>query len=257
MSENLDPISIARRLQGLDLFFVTPRLLAGLFSLEIGQGYALVDRLETHGLVRKVEKGKYLLLGLEPERVLSNPFFIATQLATPSYVSFWSALHHYGLAEQVPQAVLVATTQKKRPVAFDGHRFQFVTLKPHKFFGYEREPLGGLPVLMADKAKALLDSLGQPRYAGGIAEVAHSLALALPDLDLRLLIEYANRVQDRSLASRLGFLLECLGASVDGLSTSISPVLLDPTGGVVTTYNGHWRVRVNRTQDELFAQGVG
>lgn len=128
----------------------------------------------------------------------------------PSYVSYWPALHYYGLTEQVPRTVFVATTRKKRPVTFQTHHFRYVTLKPAKFFGYRRETVGDLPVVLADKEKALIDSLDQPRYAGGIAEVAHALVLAAPDLDVDLL-DYARRMADRSLASRLGHLLERQG----------------------------------------------
>ena len=95
------------------------------------------------------------------KRVLSNPLFIACHLVTPAYISYWSALHFYGLTEQVPLTTFVATTKKKRPVTFQGLRFRFVTVKAHKFFGYRRERIGDLPVLIADEAKAIVDSLDQ------------------------------------------------------------------------------------------------
>ena len=76
------------------------------------EAYRLAARLKAEGLGEEVEKGKYLLLGLEPERVLSNPLFIASHLAAPAYVSYWSALHYYGFTEQVPLTAFVATTKK-------------------------------------------------------------------------------------------------------------------------------------------------
>ncbi|MDP2661530.1 MAG: type IV toxin-antitoxin system AbiEi family antitoxin, partial [Dehalococcoidia bacterium] len=132
-------------------------------------------------------------------------------------VSYWSALHYHGLTEQVPHTVLVATTRKKRSLAFQGHHFRYVTIKPDKFFGYRRESVGELPVVMADPEKALIDSLDQPRYAGGMAEVAQALAAAAPDLDIPLLLDYAARMNDQSLASRLGYLLAAHGIEADGL----------------------------------------
>jgi predicted transcriptional regulator of viral defense system len=71
--------------------------------------------------------------------------------------------------------------------------------------------VGGLPVLIADEAKAIVDSLDQLRYAGGVAEVAKALRAALEVVDRLTLVEYANRMEDKSLGSRLGFLLETLG----------------------------------------------
>lgn len=265
MKSNLAPISIVRQLRQRDLFYFTPRILADFFALDLPRVYRLVARLKKDGLIVEVEKGKYLLLGFEPERVLSNPLFIASHLVMPAYVSYWSALHFYGFTEQVPLTVFIATTKKKRPVSFHGFQFRFVTVQPRKFFGYQREMVGELPVLIADEAKAIVDSLDQPRYVGGIAEVAKALRAALEVVDMPTLVEYANRMGDRSLGSRLGYLLESLGHPVEGqrpelvegLICSASPVKLDPARPRNGHTNTRWRVVVNVPQAELFPQGVG
>lgn len=257
MTENLSPISIAQRLYQNDLFYFTPVLLADLLNRSRRQTYRMIARLKDQGLVDEVEKGKYLLLGLEPERVLSNPLFIASSLLTPAYVSYWSALHFYGFTEQVPLTVFVATTKKKRPVAFRDLRFRFVTIKPRKFFGYRREMLGDLPVVVADEAKAIIDSLDLPHYAGGIAEVAKALHAALAEVDVPTLVEYANRMEDKSLGSRLGYLLEALGYPVEGLLRSASPVKLDPARPRTGRTASRWQVIVNVPEREMFVQGVG
>jgi len=259
MADNLSPISIARQLHQHNLFYFTPSILADLFSLDRRQAYRLSDRLKAEGLAARVEKGKYVLLGLEPERVLSNPLFIATHLVAPSYVSYWSALHFYGFTEQVPLTVFVATAKKKRPVAFRDVRFRFVTVKPHKFFGYRREMVGELPVIVADEAKAIIDSLDQPRYAGGITEIAKSLraALDLDEVDTTTLVEYANRMEDRSLGSRLGYLLERFGYPVEGLIHSEGPVKLDPAHPSAGPTDAQWQVVVNIPEDTMVPHGVG
>jgi predicted transcriptional regulator of viral defense system len=264
MPEYLSSISVARRLYQSDLFYFTPPLLADLFSLERRQAYRLIARLRDGGLVEEVEKGKYLLLGLEPETVLSNPLFIASHLVAPAYVSYWSALHFYGFTEQVPLTTFVATTKKKRPVTYRGFRFRFVTVKPHKFFGYRREIVGDLPVLIADEAKSIVDSLDLPNYAGGVAEVAKALRAALgvrEDTqngggDVRTLIEYANQMENRSLGSRLGYLLDKLGHPTEGLILSDSPVKLDPTAAGAGRVETQWQVVVNVSENELIPQGV-
>jgi predicted transcriptional regulator of viral defense system len=257
MTRHLSPISIAQRLYRHDLFYFTPALLANLLDLDRRQAYRLVALLKAKGLVKEVEKAKFLLLGLEPERVLSNPLFIASHLVAPSYVSYWSALHFYGLTEQVPLTTFVATTKKKRPVTFGDFCFRFVTIKPHKFFGYRREMLGDLPVVVADEAKAIVDSMDLPHYAGGIAEVAKALRAALNGVDVFTLVEYANRMGDKSLGSRLGYLLETLGHPMESLIRSASPVKLDPARSRTGRTDPRWRVVVNVPESEMFPQGVG
>jgi len=257
MKLNLAPIPVIRQLVQHDLFYFTPRILGDLFTLDRGRVYRLVARLKEEGLIVEVENGKYLLLGLEPERALSNPLFIASHLVTPAYVSYWSALHFYGLTEQVPLTVFAATTKKKRPVSFRGFRFRFVTVQPRKFFGYRRETMGELTILIADEAKAIVDSLDQPRYAGGVAEVAKALRAALEVVEVPTLIEYANRMEDKSLGSRLGYLLETLGHPVEGLIYSAGPIKLDPARPRNGPYEPRWRVVVNVPEAELQPLGVG
>lgn len=257
MAEKLTPVYIAQELQRRDLFYFTPSLLSDLFELRRRQAYRLINRLRGEGLVAEVEKGKFLLLGLQPERVLANPLFIGSQLISPSYVSYWSALHFYGLTEQVSLTVFVATTKKKPAMAFRSFRFRFVTVKPYKFFGYRREILGDLPVLFADEAKALIDSLDQPRYAGGIPEVAKALRRALDVVDVSTLVEYTNRMGDKSLGSRLGYLLQVLGRPAEGLIQSSWPIKLDPSGSRAGPTDPRWQVMVNVSESELLPEGVG
>lgn len=250
-SQKLTTSYIARRLHEADLYYFSPATLAALFDVPMTKAYEMLRHLKAEELVRPVEAGKYLLLGFQPEQVLSNPLFIATRLAHPAYVSYWSALHFHGLTEQVPRTVFVATTRKRRPLEFDGARFVFVKVAPYKFFGYQREMVGDLPVLVAEVEKALVDSLDQPRYAGGLLEVAKALYQAREQLDPERLVEYANRMRNRSLCSRLGCLLERFGQPVEGLNISQTFVRLDPQGKAEGPYDRRWRVRVNVSDEAL------
>ena len=256
MNENLSAIHIARQLQEKGLLYFSPAVLSALLSIETQEAYQAVARLRHAGLAAEVEKGKYILLGLEPERVLSNPLFVASHLVMPAYISYWSALHFHGFTTQAPQTIFCATTKKKRPVTFAGQNFRYITLKPRKFFGYRRELIGELPVLVADEAKTIVDCLDQPRYAGGIAEIAQTLRQALSVLDLELLVDYARQMRDKSLASRLGYLLELCGHHVEGLPVSDSPVALEPSRPRLGKLNSKWHIVVNISVDELMAEGI-
>ena len=144
-------------------------------------------------------------------------------------------------------------------------------------------------MLIADEAKAIVDSLDQLRYAGGIAEVAKALRAGLEVVDVPTLVEYANRMGNKSLGSRLGYLLESLShpaegqrpeprpepygelveppveghrpelveGLVEGLIRSASPIKLDPTRPRNDHINTRWQIVVNVPQAELFPQGVG
>jgi predicted transcriptional regulator of viral defense system len=80
--------------------------------------------------------------------------------------------------------------------------------------------VGDLPTIVADEAKAIVDSLDLPDYAGGLGEIAKALRAALETVDVDTLVQYANRMEDKSLGSRLGYLLETLDQPAEGLIKS-------------------------------------
>ena len=264
MSKQPSLYSVARTLQQNDLFAFRSQTFAALFDLDAAQAARLLTRMESEGLVARLERGKYLMLGLSPERVLSNHLFIGSHLMTPGYVSFWSALHFYGLTEQVPRTVFVAATRKKPEVTFQGATYKFIRLDPQQFFGYRRERHGELPVLIADQAKAIIDSLYRPHYAGGVAEVAKALQImverseheALDELSLETLVAYANAMDSRSLGSRLGYLMAQLGINLEGLEISKGPVSLEPGRGRTGPFDPRWQVYANVSEENLFPEGV-
>jgi len=249
-------IAITQTLQQHGLFSFTSRMLADLLGLKKVQTSQLLNRMEGAGVIRKIERGSYLLLGLAPEHVLSNPLYIGCNLLIPAYVSFWSALHYHGFTEQAPRTTFVATTRRKPSLEFNGMRFQFISMQPKAFFGYRREEHAGLPVVVADEEKTILDSLMFSEYAGGMAEVAKSFFRALERLNQETLIEYTEVLGSPSLGSRLGYLLEYFGKPTDGIIVSKGPINLDPQRPRGGSYQSRWRVYVNIPREDLIPEGI-
>ncbi|MBN1449388.1 MAG: hypothetical protein JW963_00080 [Anaerolineales bacterium] len=258
MAQQITPISAAQKLIQDELFAFNSRIISALFGLDKFQTHSLLDRMEQAGLVVRIEQGKFLLLGLTPERVLTNPLYVGCNLVTPAYISFWSSLHFHGFTEQVPRTTFIATTRRKKDIAFRELNFKFVTLQPLAFFGYRREMLAELPVVVADEPKSILDSLNLPQYAGGVSEVAKALQIALSQgsLEMPILLEYAERLQNASLRSRLGYLLELLGQSIGSLKPAKGPVKLDPQKPARGSFNRRWKLYINIERKDLFPQGV-
>lgn len=216
-------------------------------------GYATTYSLTKKGWIRAVEKGKYLLCNISGTPFL-EPLQIASRLVWPSYVSFWSALNFYHYTEQVPQTIFVATTRQKRGMVVSGRKIQFVKMAKKRFFGYAKTG----DIVMAEREKAIADSLLFPRYAGGITEIAKAMREARGEISAEKLAGYAVAMGSKPLAVRLGYLLESTGYSIpkkaEGLllnSKSTSFPKLDPAGPRKGRADKKWGVLINTREEEL------
>lgn len=251
---NISTKYIIERLFKEGLYYFDIRLFSYIFNLTPIKSSQWFKRLEEKGFIKEVEKGKYLLLGFQPQRVLSEPFFIGVKIHIPSYISFWSALNFYGFTEQVPKTIFIATTKRKNDVVFEGVRFRYIRLSSRKFFGYIQEKSGELSYLIAEPEKALIDSMDQPRYAGGMEEISKCIYNARDDIKGKKLIEYARTFGNKALNSRLGFIIEKIGMKAGKLLQSISRpyVKLDPQKKNSNIWDKKWHVNVNIKLDEIF-----
>ncbi|MBI2995539.1 MAG: hypothetical protein HYY52_02385 [Candidatus Melainabacteria bacterium] len=76
-------------------------------------------------------------------------------LVKPSYISFEYALNYYGLIEQVPQVITLATTNKHKFIYSGPYTYEYTKIKKELFFGYER--IKGYYIALPEKA--LLDTV--------------------------------------------------------------------------------------------------
>jgi predicted transcriptional regulator of viral defense system len=180
----------------------------------------LLYRLAAKRWVQRLERGKYRLIPLEagPEaHWAEHEYLIAAALVQPYYLGYATALNYYGYTERQPRPVWIVTTRRKRPVAIEGITYRFVTLSEHKVFGYITIPLLDRPVQIAEREKAIVDGFDHPEYCGGVTEPAKGLWLGSDELDLDRLVEYSQRLGNRTVMRRLGFWLERLEMGHEGL----------------------------------------
>ncbi len=109
-----------------------------------------ISRLLQSGELIQIARGFYSLPG---ESV--NIEKIATQLYYPSYISFESALSKYGVINQGPIGLTLATTRHSKMSIYAGIECNYSQLKPELYFGFEL--VDGIYIASAEKA--LLDEL--------------------------------------------------------------------------------------------------
>jgi predicted transcriptional regulator of viral defense system len=218
--------------------------------------WKILHKLTEKRRIQRIKRGDYLLIparaGYETKWREEVPGFIDGMLQGESYyIGYWTALNLWHMTTQIPLRVFVATTKRRREIIYDGTvPIQFITLKSSKFFGWTTMGMKGKSFKISDPEKTIIDSLDLPQYSGGIVEVA--TALKHP-LDPKKLAEYADRLGNRTVHKRLGYLAELLEIGIpEGIITSLQDKIssgyswLDPTAPKkVHEYDNRWRLKIN------------
>lgn len=214
----------------------------------------ILSRLEKKGWIERIEKGKYMIipLGAEKGKYTLNEFVIGSMLVKPYAIAYWSALHFYGLTEQMSDTVFIQTTVRKKnqKIKIFGINYRVVRIKEAKFFGIRREWIEETEVDITDKEKTIVDCLDKPQYCGGIIEVAKALRNGRFDRDK--LVMYADKMGNSGVIRRLGFLCEFLGIEINlpGIKTK-NYLYLDPTMPRKGNKNAKWRLIINLDEKVL------
>jgi len=112
--------------------------------------------LQRQGLISKIYRGIWIEVNserLSPYTVI--PFLFPRQRA---YVSFISALHLYGIVEQIPQVITLASTVHTKTIHTRIVTFSVHRIAPSFFDGFVWYKKTG-SFLIAEPEKALVDSL--------------------------------------------------------------------------------------------------
>jgi len=173
----------------------------------------VLEALQRKKRIQRIEKGKYLLVpakaGIEgywTEDALS----IVPDLIDVYYVGFWTAMNYWGMTEQIPRTVFVATTKRKRDMEFGHQKFKFITLSKKKFFGYVQEKRNDMNFNISNKEKTIVDGLMHPEYCGGITEAVKAMWNVRETVDWKTVLEMSRKVDMSIVLRRLGYLLSIL-----------------------------------------------
>ena len=218
----------------------------------------LLARLTRKRWLTRIRRGLYLAVPLDaatPGEWVADPWLLAAKAFEPCYIGGWSAAEHWSLTEQLFRDVLVVTTRslRRRDHVLQGVAFTVTRRGPQAFeFGLRPVWRGTTRVQVSDPSRTLVDMLDDPSIGGGIRHVADIVAeyLRSDDRDDEQLVSYGDRLGNRSVFKRLGWLLELLGqdgalieACVDRRSAGLAK--LDPSVSSAGTIVRRWSLRVN------------
>lgn len=240
--------------------YTTIKEIMSLLNCSYGNAKNIVQRLVNKNWLASTSKGKYFLIsadsgieGIPP----TNSLLIGSLFVNPYYFSYSTANSFYGFTTQLPSTVYIATLKSRRNTTIHNTRYRFVKLSENKFFGFTEVKVFDADVFMADREKALIDSVDKMRYSGGISEVIGVLKNSVGKIDMDKTLDYACRMKSNSLIQRLGFLLESLDITFDSKRlldhAGKTVAFLDPMSEKKGKYNAKWSIIQNAPKEWFHA----
>jgi len=236
----------------------TPADAAAVTEVDHARAARLLRHLAQQGWVARVQRGLYTTVPLEaedPDRWSADPWAVATAALAPGYVGGWTALHHWDLTDQVFATTVFITSRPvpRRERRIGDARLELRHRAERALFGTRRVWRGGAPVLISDRERTLVDCLDDPSVGGGLHHVVEALRVYAegPDVSWGRLIEYADRLGNRTVFKRLGYIAETLELAdaqlIDACRARVSAGTgrLDPGRPASGPTSARWGLRLN------------
>ncbi len=174
----------------------------------------ILARLTKLGWLSRVRQGLYLPVPLEAtssDVIIEEPWLLAQKLYAPCYIGGWSAAQYWNLTEQIFKTIIVMTTKKvgNRSPVIKNSEFAIRTISNESLFGLSTVWLGSNKVELSDATRTIVDLLNAPKLGGGINSVSEIVTEYLKSeyFKPQLLLEYIDKLGNKTVYKRLGFLL--------------------------------------------------
>ncbi len=230
---------------------------AGALGVDRQTAAMKLARWAKEGWLRRVRRGLYIPVPVEAEDPWSwseDPLVLADAVWSPCYFTGWTAANHWGLTEQIFRTTVLKTVRRVRSSRERLLEHEYLVAHvPEHLMDWGLRPVWREErrVWIADPARTVTEILDDPRLGGGIRQAVEVVAAYLNEHDWRALVDCGDRLGNRAVFKRLGYLVEMAGLGKPGLvarcrdrvSAGIS--LLDPSGPTRGKRVGEWGIRAN------------
>lgn len=243
---------------------LTPKAVAEVLGVSAQESGRLLARWNSNGWVYRIKRGVYIAVPLSstnPEPILEEPYLVADAIYAPGYVGGFSAVKYWDFTEQIIETITYITRKKvrKRDVTYGGVRYRLKTVTKQKMFGLKNIWIGSKKVHISDPTKTIVDLLDDPGLVGGMTIVREIFSeyFESQHYDFNLLLGYIDKIGNRSINKRLGFLLDtCFAVSNDELQ-----ILQERMSEGYTAFDPHtpssrtitkWRLKTSQSWRDLY-----
>ena len=212
---------------------ITSKLVAKCLKVTVKRARVFLAQWAKNGWVYRIRRGVYLPIELTAEsldQTFIDPWVIAEGLYTPCYIGGWSAAGYWDFTEQIFEKTIVLTTRhiNGKIKTFKNISFLITKLNLDKMFGLQIVWKERIKIQISDPHKTIIDMLNNPDIGGGIRLIIDMFKkyLISSHVNLETLLEYANKMKNRTVFKRLGFLLSLIKPEekeiINGCLTKIS-----------------------------------
>lgn len=205
-----DPFTAAQAVRG-----------AAALGISRAQAIKLLHQLATSDWITRIKKGVYAINDPVTKQPKAHSFAIGTSLVTPSAVSHWSALQHWGLTEQIPATVTLSSPRRTFPPENSAKgggrpawivadlRYEVIAVTRARFFGVTQVWVNERnQVSIFDRERALLDAFHHFHNFGSLSTALEILEVHLSDIDVDQLVLHALHLDVGAVVKRVGWALE-------------------------------------------------
>ena len=189
-------------------------------SLKVSRQEAgrILSRWNANGWLKRIKSGVYVPIAVENpdgDLAIEEPWLVISRIYNPGYIGGFSAIKHWDFSEQIFETVTFFTTKvvSERSPIIKGIRVRLKTIHLKKNFGTKTIWINNVKVFVSDPSKTIVDLLDDPSIAGGMRIVQDIFKEYLNSeyCNLTLLVTYAEKMGNRTILKRLGFLMETMG----------------------------------------------
>lgn len=174
------------------------------------QAKKLITKLVSNGWLIRIKRGLYAIADFSNRGFLSlSPYIVANLLVKDSYVSFESALSHYGMFDQLTNKIISISKNRYKTVQLGSTEYGFVNVKDQFYFGWQEVSVNNKTVQIATAEKALIDIVHFHKSKYSVDIVIEKLKEHKDSIDTARLDEYLSRMSTTTVKI-FGFIFDLL-----------------------------------------------
>ena len=169
-----------------------------------------VHYMKKNGYLKQIKAGLYCVVPFEYQDKHYSPdlVLVGSRIVKPYFFSHYTALRIYGFVDVQMHRIVITSPIRFRKFSFENRTFQNIHTK--HFFGFKSHPFKeNLDVKVSDLERTFLDCLNRFELAGGMVTVYRTM-YSFGFINYLLLMEYLEKIGNKTLMAKVGFTLEYL-----------------------------------------------